>query len=83
MDELLHNIAPGKYIVIKVENRLQLHFKMFFNKSDKTTEIINKILMIKTSNPMWLLIENWCKIHLHMKVIDTKCYGEVKFLFLS
>ena len=32
---LLHNIAPGKYIVIKVEYGLQLHFKIFPNKSDK------------------------------------------------
>ena len=26
---LLHNIAPDKYIVIKVEYELQLHFKIF------------------------------------------------------
>ena len=32
---LLHNIAPGKYIVIKVEYGLQLHFKIFLNKSDR------------------------------------------------
>ena len=32
---LLHNITPGKYIVIKVENGLQLHFKILFNKSDR------------------------------------------------
>ena len=31
---LLHNIASGKYIVIKVEYGLQLHFKIFLNKSD-------------------------------------------------
>ena len=45
---LLHNIAPGKYIVVKVEYGLQLHFKIFPNKSDrkKTTKIIIKILMI-------------------------------------
>ena len=30
---LLHNIAPGKYIVIKVEYGLQLHVKIFLNKS--------------------------------------------------
>ena len=32
---LLHNIAPGKYIVIKVEYGLQLHFKIFLNQSDR------------------------------------------------
>ena len=32
---LLHNIAPGKYIVIKVEYVLQLLFKIFLNKSDR------------------------------------------------
>ena len=31
----LHNIAPGKYIVIKVIYGLQLHFKIFLNKSDR------------------------------------------------
>ena len=32
---LLHNIVPGKNIVIKVEYELQLHFKIFLNKSDR------------------------------------------------
>ena len=32
---LLHNIAPGKYIAIKVECGLQLHFKVFLHKSDR------------------------------------------------
>ena len=32
---LLHNIASGKYIVIKVEYGLQLHFKVLLNKSDR------------------------------------------------
>ena len=32
---LLHNIAPGKYVVINVEYGLQLHFKIFLNKSDR------------------------------------------------
>ena len=32
---LLHNIATGKYLVIKVEYGLQLHFKIFLNKSDR------------------------------------------------
>ena len=32
---LLHNIAPGKYIVIKVEYGLQLRFKIFLKKSDR------------------------------------------------
>ena len=31
---VLHNIAPGKYIVIKVEYGLQ-HFKIFLSKSDR------------------------------------------------
>ena len=56
MDEwlstLLHNIAPGKYIVIKVEYRLQLHFKVFLNKSERknkqTIKIIIETLMILT-----------------------------------
>ena len=45
---LLHNIAPGKYIIIKVEYGLQLHFKIFLNKSDRktTTKIIIKMLII-------------------------------------
>ena len=30
---LLHNIAPGNYIVIKVEYRLLLYFKIFFFKN--------------------------------------------------
>ena len=32
---LLHNIAPGKYIVNKVEYGLQLHLNIFLNKSDR------------------------------------------------
>ena len=32
---LLQYIAPGKYIVIKVEYGLQLHYKIFLNKSDR------------------------------------------------
>ena len=44
---LLHSIALGKYIVIKVEYRLQLHFKIFLNKSEKKKKkIIIKMLMI-------------------------------------
>ena len=45
---LLHNIASGKYIVIKVEYGLQLHFKIFLNKSDRKNnkKIIIKMLMI-------------------------------------
>ena len=31
---LLHNITPGKYIVIKVEYGLQLHFKIFLRKNN-------------------------------------------------
>ena len=45
----LHNIAPGKYIVIKVEYGLQLHFKIFLNKSDRkktATKIIIKMLIV-------------------------------------
>ena len=45
---LLHNIAPDKCIVIKAEYGLQLHFKIFLNKSDRktTTKIIIKMLMV-------------------------------------
>ena len=32
---LLHNIAPGKYIVINVEFGLQMHFIIFLNRSDR------------------------------------------------
>ena len=32
---LLHNIAPGKHIVIKVDYELQLHLKIIVNKSDR------------------------------------------------
>ena len=32
---MLHNIAPGKYIFIKVEYGLQLRFKIFLKKSDR------------------------------------------------
>ena len=39
---LLHNIAPVKYIVIKVEYALQLHFKIFLNKSDRKKKIVIK-----------------------------------------
>ena len=35
---LLHNIAPGKYTVIKVEYALQLHFKIFLNKSERNRQ---------------------------------------------
>ena len=45
---LMHNIAPGKYIVTKVEYGLQLHFNMFLNKSDRknSNKKIIKMLMI-------------------------------------
>ena len=45
---LLHNIEPGKYIVIKVEYGLQLHFKIYFltkQVEKTTTKIIIKMLM--------------------------------------
>ena len=32
---LLHNIAPGKCIVIKAEYGQQLDFQIFLNKSDR------------------------------------------------
>ena len=32
---MLHNIAPGKYIFIKVECGLQLRFIIFLTKSDR------------------------------------------------
>ena len=50
MDEwlstLLHNIAPGKYIIIKVEYGLQLHFKVFLNKSEKKKQKKKKTIKI-------------------------------------
>ena len=45
---LLYNIAPGKYIVIKVVYGLQLHFKIFLNYNqieNTTTKMIIKMLM--------------------------------------
>ena len=60
---LLHNIAPGKYIVIKIEYGLQLHFKIFLNKSDRktTTKIIIKMLMILDFKilSLWFVIKYW------------------------
>ena len=60
---LLHNIAPGKYIVIKVEYGLQLHFKIFLYKSDRktTAKIIIKMLMILDFKilSLWFEIEYW------------------------
>ena len=60
---LLHNIAPGKYIVIKVEYGLQLHFKMFLNKSNRKNnkKIIIKMLTILDFNilSLWFVIEDW------------------------
>ena len=61
---LLHNIAPGKYIVIKVEYGLQLCFKTFLKKSDrkkKTTKIIIKMLMVLDFKilSLWFLIKYW------------------------
>ena len=46
---LLHYISPVKCIVIMVEYGLQVHFKIFLNKSDRkktTTEVIIKMLII-------------------------------------
>ena len=46
---LLHSVAPGKYIVIKDDDGLQLHFKIFLNKSGRKRQqqkIIIKMLMI-------------------------------------
>ena len=61
---LLHNIAPGKYIVIKVEYELQLRFKIFLKKSDRkktTTKISIKMLMVLDFKvlSLWFLIEYW------------------------
>ena len=42
---LPRNIAPGKYIVIKVEYGLQLYFKIFLDKSDRKNN--NKKIIIK------------------------------------
>ena len=49
---LLHNIAPGKYIVIKVEYELQLRFKIFLKKSDKKKK---KKIIIKMLIWFWAL----------------------------
>ena len=64
---LLHDIAPGKYIVIKVEWRLQLHFKILLNKSDRKKII--KMLMILDFKIISLcfVIEYW--LPLHVKII--------------
>ena len=72
---LLHNNAPGKYIVIKVEYGLQLHFKIFLNKSDRKktpTKIIIKMLMILDFKDTFTVICNRVLsiIPLHMKIID-------------
>ena len=60
---LLHYIAPGKYIVIKFEFGLQLHFKIFLNKSDRktTTKIVIKMLIILDFKilSLWFVIEYW------------------------
>ena len=37
----IHDIAPGKYIVIKDEYGLQLYFKIFLNKSDRKNNNMN------------------------------------------
>ena len=67
-DTLLHYIAPGKYIVIKVEYGLQFTSKYFLtNQIEKTTtKIIIKMLMILDFKivPLWFVIEynsenNW------------------------
>ena len=61
---MLHNIAPGKYIFIKVEYGLQLRFKIFLKKSDRkkaTTKIIIKMLMVLDFKilSLWFLMEYW------------------------
>ena len=60
---LLHNIAPGKYIVIKFEYGLQLLFKLFLNKSDRRNnkKIIIKMLMILDFKilSLWFVIKDW------------------------
>ena len=55
---LLHDIAPGKYIVIKVEYGLQLHFKIFLNKTDRNKITIKMILDFKILS-LWFVIEYW------------------------
>ena len=40
------NIAPGRYIVTKVEYGLQLHFKMFPNKSDRKKTTTKNVKML-------------------------------------
>ena len=56
-------LVPRLYIVIKVENGLHLHFKIFLNKSDRktTTKIIIKMLMILDFKilSLWFVLEYW------------------------
>ena len=61
---LLHNIAPGKYIVIKVKYWLQLHFKIFLNnqiEKNNNRKIIIKMLMILDFKilSLYFIIEDW------------------------
>ena len=60
---LLHNIAQGKYIAIKVEFVLQLHSKIFLNKLDTktTTNTIIQMLMISDFKilSLWFVTEYW------------------------
>ena len=60
---LLHNIAPGKYIVIKVECGLQFSSKYFLrNQIEKNNnKIIIKMLMVLDFKilSLWFLIECW------------------------
>ena len=71
---LFHNIAPDKYIAIKVEYGLQLHFKYFLTnqieKKKKKKKII-KMLMILDFKilSLWYEIEYWW-LPLHVKIID-------------
>ena len=70
---LLHTIALGNYIVIKVEYGLQLHFKIFLNKSERkrTTKLIVKMLMILDVKilSLWFVIEYWWYNNLICEII--------------
>ena len=58
---LLHNIAPCKYIVIKVEYGLQLHFKTNQIEKNNNNKIIIKMLVILDFKmlSLWFVIEYW------------------------
>ena len=58
---LLHNIAPGEYIVIKVEYGLQLHFKYFFTNQIKKNSNKQEISLKKIFGGSQILTINATK----------------------